>query len=71
MFNIAKYLNAHRADEIEKLKSENAALKETLRQFRELADTLPLTEGFAATGPYYVAGVRYACLRITRILDYR
>ena len=70
MFQIAKYLNAFRAAEIENLKAENTALKEILRQFRELADTLPLTEGFAQTGPY-IAGVRYACLRITQILDGR
>ena len=70
MFQIAKYLNTFRAGEIEKLKAENAALKETLRQFRELADTLPFTAGFAQTGPY-IAGVRYACLRVTQILDDR
>ena len=67
MFQIAKYLNAFRAAEIEKLKAENAALKETLRQFRALADTLP-ADSFAQTGPY-IAGVRYACLRVTQILD--
>lgn len=70
MFQIAKYLNTFRADEIEKLKAENAALKETLRQFRELADTLPTADDFPEAGPY-IAGVRYACLRITQILEYQ
>ena len=70
MFQIAKWLAAHRAAEIEKLKAENAALTETLRQFRDLAENLPISGGFAQTGPY-VAGVRYACLRITQILDYQ
>lgn len=70
MFQIAKYLAAFRAAELEKLKAESAVLKETLRQFRELADTLPTADGFPDAGPY-IAGVRYACLRVTQILDDR
>ena len=61
-------LMRHWQKRAEALEAENAALKETLRQFRELADTLPTADGFAQTGPY-IAGVRYACLRVTQILD--
>ena len=68
MFQITKWLAAYRADEITKLKAENAALKETIRRSRELAETLPVSDGIGETGPY-LAGVRYACLRITQILE--